>query len=60
MIPKPPKPPPAPKTPVLADTASYDSSAEMRNSRQSLVTTSPKGLTRKAETVKRSLLGGTA
>jgi hypothetical protein len=57
MVAKPKKPPPPPPPPVLADTKTFDAGVDDRSAFSSLISTAPAGLTRKAETVKRSLLG---
>lgn len=58
MKPKIKKPPPPPPTPTMADPTVADAAAEAGRGYSSLISTSPSGLTRKAETAKRSLIGG--
>lgn len=57
--PKPKKPPPPPMTPTRADASVKEAGAnDNLGGYASLITTGPEGLTRKASTTKRSLIGG--
>ena len=51
-------PPPPPSTPTAADASVIDAGQRASGNFQSLVSTSPTGLTRKASTAKTSLIGG--
>lgn len=58
--PKSPKPPPPPpRTPSMADASVQMAGDEISRGYSSLISTTASGLTRKAATVKRSLIGGT-
>lgn len=58
LVPKVPKPPLPPKTPTLADARSLINPEDVGGGFSSLISTTTSGLKRKAETQKRSLIGG--
>jgi len=56
--PKPKPPPPPPNTPTAADSSVYAAGEAADDGYSSLISTTPTGLSRKASTAKRSLIGG--
>lgn len=56
--PKPKPPPPPPNTPSNADSSVFEAGQAADDGYTSLIATTPTGLTRKAGTAKRSLIGG--
>lgn len=55
----PPPPPPPPNTPTQADASVFAAGrAAMKSGYTSMIDTAPQGLTRKANTIKTSLIGG--
>lgn len=52
------KPKPPPKTPTMADPSIIEAGDAASRGYSSLISTTPVGLERRAETVKRSLIGG--
>lgn len=57
LSPDPPKPPPPPRTPTKAD-ASVITAGQREPNYTSLISTGPRGLQRKANTQKTTLMGG--
>ena len=58
IFPKPPKPPRPPSPPTKADASVQFAADNINQGYSSLVNTGPSGLTKKASTQKRSLVGG--
>lgn len=58
LMPKPKAPPPPPSTPTKADASVIDAGQQAGKGFTSLISTGSQGLTRKANTVKSSLIGG--
>lgn len=58
LFPKPKAPPPPPSTPTKADASVIDAGQQASSGFTSMVNTGSEGLTRKAKTIKSSLIGG--